>query len=318
MPFEPTLAQVRLKPWPKVPHFRCKDGMGTTRAAMMHRAAKRRRLRDQKEPDVEKEVEEEVEVKEVEEDSSHISLEQFQFIFNIVSETWNDFSTEEAHAVFNKTWEKLSPTHDHQLQSEDKRTNEESRRKRRRKRKGKRRRREQKRTYDVKPEASAAVGEPVAEAAAWPKPTQLQTNNLAKQSGVPNINWNRTSVAWQVKFPRIGPKGEKIGMTTRSFAVKKFMVPGRSEAEADAAALQAAKAFLAELAQKGIISEKAAAEKAQQKLAQCEVGGANRQFCIKPEDSEELERTAPSKRPWPGQRTRRRRRKWLRRPRSSL
>eukprot|EP00438_Fugacium_kawagutii_P009650 Skav214999 [mRNA] locus=scaffold508:957836:958435:- [translate_table: standard] len=41
----------------------------------------------------------------------------------------------------------------------------------------------------------------------------------------------------------------------RVFAVKKFLVPGRSEADADAAALEAAKALRAELVLQGILSE---------------------------------------------------------------
>ena len=47
----------------------------------------------------------------------------------------------------------------------------------------------------------------------------------------------------------------KTGRTGRKFSVKKFMVNGRSEAEADAAALEAAKAFHAELVRKGILKQ---------------------------------------------------------------
>eukprot|EP00438_Fugacium_kawagutii_P016104 Skav235793 [mRNA] locus=scaffold1267:61483:63575:+ [translate_table: standard] len=265
---------------------------------MMHCAAKRRRLKqNQKEPDLEEMAQE---------DTSHISFGQFQLIFNAVSETWNDFSAEEAQSVFNQTWAKLSSTHEHQLQSEEK-TKEESRRKRRRTRSGlkekkmtfkesgqesrrkrKRRRRRHKRTSVVpesqqteevkedtvagsagelaaradehKPTCSHAdesrgVGDHAAEVSEWPKPTRFQRNNLVKQSGVPHINWDRALVAWQWQYPRIDSNGKKNRRTGRAFAVKKFLVPGRSEADADAAALEAAKAFRADLVQQGILSE---------------------------------------------------------------
>eukprot|EP00438_Fugacium_kawagutii_P016107 Skav235796 [mRNA] locus=scaffold1267:107125:108351:+ [translate_table: standard] len=100
--------------------------------------------------------------------------------------------------------------------------------------------------------ASAAKPAPPAE---WPKPTQFRRNNLVKQSGVPHVSWNTPMVAWQVHYPTFDSKGKKNGSTGRYFAVKKFLVPGRSEAEADAEALEAAKAFRAELVQQGILSE---------------------------------------------------------------
>eukprot|EP00438_Fugacium_kawagutii_P009657 Skav215006 [mRNA] locus=scaffold508:1265116:1265847:- [translate_table: standard] len=80
-------------------------------------------------------------------------------------------------------------------------------------------------------------------------------HNLAKQSGVPHVQWNKASVAWQVNFQRLDSKGTKMGCTTRVFAVKNFLVPGCSEAEAEAAALEAAKAFRGELVQHGVLSE---------------------------------------------------------------
>eukprot|EP00438_Fugacium_kawagutii_P016491 Skav221147 [mRNA] locus=scaffold2925:96748:97752:+ [translate_table: standard] len=84
------------------------------------------------------------------------------------------------------------------------------------------------------------------------KPTQSQT--LVKQSGVKHVYWSRTQDAWRVVFPRLDSKGKQIGRTYRVFAVEQFLV-GRSQAEADTAALEAAKAFRAELVQKGILSE---------------------------------------------------------------
>ena len=87
------------------------------------------------------------------------------------------------------------------------------------------------------------------------KPSRFQRHNLVKQSGVPLVLWNRTCFAWEVKIPKYDSKGRRKGSTNRVFAVKKFMVNGRSEAEADAAALEAAKAFRAELVGKGILKE---------------------------------------------------------------
>ena len=86
------------------------------------------------------------------------------------------------------------------------------------------------------------------------KPARFMKKNLAKQSGIPNIRWN-ILCAWEVKFPKVDSKGKRSGWTNRKFSVKKFMGPGISEAQADAAALEAAKAFRAELVEKGILSE---------------------------------------------------------------
>eukprot|EP00438_Fugacium_kawagutii_P017934 Skav203941 [mRNA] locus=scaffold779:331657:332550:+ [translate_table: standard] len=100
----------------------------------------------------------------------------------------------------------------------------------------------------------ASAGEPAAPAEG-PKPFQFRRNNLVKQSGVRQVTWNRTMVAWKVNFPTFDSKGKTIGWTCRHFALKKFLVPGRSEAEADAAALEAAKAFRADLVQQGVLSQ---------------------------------------------------------------
>eukprot|EP00434_Breviolum_minutum_P001343 symbB.v1.2.001180.t2/scaffold60.1/size581591/20 len=88
-----------------------------------------------------------------------------------------------------------------------------------------------------------------------PKPTSFKRNNLVKQSGVQNVRWHPTCQAWTVDFHTYNQQGRKTGRTGRKFSVKKFMVNGRSEAEADAAALEAAKAFHAELVRKGILEE---------------------------------------------------------------
>ena len=87
------------------------------------------------------------------------------------------------------------------------------------------------------------------------KPAHFKRINVAKQSGVPNVIWNNTMQSWEVRFYEQDAKGQKTRQTGRKFSVKKFMGPGISEAQADAAALEAAKAFRAELVEKGILSE---------------------------------------------------------------
>ena len=88
-----------------------------------------------------------------------------------------------------------------------------------------------------------------------PKPSKFLRNNLVKQSGVPGVLWNRTCCAWKVRILKYDSKGKRKGETSRMFSVKKFKINGRNEAEADAAALEAAKAFRAELVHKGILQE---------------------------------------------------------------
>ena len=105
-------------------------------------------------------------------------------------------------------------------------------------------------------EAASAAPHAVAPASAEVlKPNKFLMHNLEKQSGVPGVLWNCTCCAWKVSIPKYDSKGKRKGETSRMFAVKKFMVNGRSEAEADAAALEAAKAFHAELVRKGILKE---------------------------------------------------------------
>eukprot|EP00435_Cladocopium_sp_Y103_P060998 s1156_g22.t1 len=115
---------------------------------------------------------------------------------------------------------------------------------------------------EVKPSDERITEAPIAVAAgehppppSWEqKPARFMRNNLVKQSGIPNIRWN-ILCAWEVKFPKVDSKGKRISWTNRKFSVKKFMGPGISEAQADAAALEAAKAFHAELVEKGILRE---------------------------------------------------------------
>ena len=87
------------------------------------------------------------------------------------------------------------------------------------------------------------------------KPNKFMRDNLVKQSGVQGVLWNRTCFAWEVQIPKYDSEGKRKGKTNRVFSIKKFMVNGRSEAEADAAALEAAKAFRAQLVHKGIVKE---------------------------------------------------------------
>ena len=86
------------------------------------------------------------------------------------------------------------------------------------------------------------------------KPHRWQRNNLAKQSGVPNVHWSKDR-AWQVLYPTSNKKGKRTARACRKFSLSKFMEKGLSEAQADAAALEAAKAFRSELVKQGILKE---------------------------------------------------------------
>ncbi|CAK9023869.1 unnamed protein product [Durusdinium trenchii] len=88
------------------------------------------------------------------------------------------------------------------------------------------------------------------------KPKRPHRPYLEKRSGIQNITWNRVCWAWEVGFPIFEQRGKKKnGYTTRQFALKKYMKDGHTESEADAAALEAAKAFRAEQVQKGVLKE---------------------------------------------------------------
>ena len=108
----------------------------------------------------------------------------------------------------------------------------------------------------VREAASAAPNAVLAPASAEVlKPNKFMRHNLVKQSGVPGVKWNSTCFAWEVPIPKYDSKSKRKGNTNRKFSISKFMVNGRNEAEADAAALEAAKAFHAELVRKGILEE---------------------------------------------------------------
>jgi len=85
------------------------------------------------------------------------------------------------------------------------------------------------------------------------KPAKLGRYRLAKQSGARGVLWCTQAFGWKVWFPKVDCKGNFITWTSRAFCVKKFMVSGGTEVEADAAALEAAMAFRTELVEKGII-----------------------------------------------------------------
>jgi hypothetical protein len=112
---------------------------------------------------------------------------------------------------------------------------------------------------DAKPSDQKAKETPVEEVAAEhppPPPAEqapyrVRRDNVAKQSGAPGVNWCRTAMACKVTFPKLDSKRKAVYRTHQCFALKKFMGPGITEAQADAAALEAAFAFRAELVKKG-------------------------------------------------------------------
>ncbi|CAK9001381.1 unnamed protein product [Durusdinium trenchii] len=87
------------------------------------------------------------------------------------------------------------------------------------------------------------------------KPTLFRRDNSGKQSGVSAVKWNKGCWAWEVNFPLFDKKGKTRGRTNRQFSLSKFMKEGVTETEADAAALEAAKAFRAELVKQGVLKE---------------------------------------------------------------
>ena len=87
------------------------------------------------------------------------------------------------------------------------------------------------------------------------KPVRFRRDNSGKQSGVPDVTWHPACWAWQIRFPLFDKRGKKNGRAGRKFSLSKFMKEGLTEAEADAAALEAAKAFRAELVKQGVLQE---------------------------------------------------------------
>ena len=105
------------------------------------------------------------------------------------------------------------------------------------------------------PSGAAAGVEPAGMAETTAKPNRFQRVNSAKQSGVADIAWHASCMSWQIRFPTFDKKGKKTGRAGRKFSLSQFMKQGLSEAEAEAAALEAAKAFRSELLKKGILKE---------------------------------------------------------------
>ena len=87
------------------------------------------------------------------------------------------------------------------------------------------------------------------------KPTRFRRDNSGKQSGVSAVKWNKGCWAWEVNFPLFDKKGKRTGRKARQFSLSKFMKEGLTETEADVAALEAAKAFRAELVKQGVLEE---------------------------------------------------------------
>ena len=107
--------------------------------------------------------------------------------------------------------------------------------------------------------ATGAVERPLGEPGAVPQlaqtPYRMTKNNVAKQSGVPGVRWQSSMWAWEVRCPKLDSKGKVIGTGGRAFSISSFMKQGLTEDEADAAALEAAKAFRADLVRQGLVKE---------------------------------------------------------------
>ena len=86
-------------------------------------------------------------------------------------------------------------------------------------------------------------------------PSKIMRHNVAKQSGVPGVNWINLKWAWHVVCPKLDDRGKITGKTCRSFSIRSFMKQGLTEDEAEAAALEAAKAFRAQLVAQGLVKE---------------------------------------------------------------
>ena len=85
---------------------------------------------------------------------------------------------------------------------------------------------------------------------------------LSRQSGVPNIHWNREMLVWHLQWRESGKKKKKIG-----FSIRKFLEQSLSEDEAVEAALREAKAHREELVRKGVLKPPEAVKPAQGKYS---------------------------------------------------
>eukprot|EP00931_Biecheleriopsis_adriatica_P027778 TRINITY_DN1663_c0_g1_i9.p1 TRINITY_DN1663_c0_g1~~TRINITY_DN1663_c0_g1_i9.p1 ORF type:complete len:877 (-),score=230.09 TRINITY_DN1663_c0_g1_i9:59-2689(-) len=79
----------------------------------------------------------------------------------------------------------------------------------------------------------------------------LGHGRISKQSGTPGILWQQSMASWRVAY-----KDLKAGKVKKlSFPVRKYRTPGRTEDEADQAALRAAEAARRALIKKGLMKE---------------------------------------------------------------
>ena len=108
---------------------------------------------------------------------------------------------------------------------------------------------------EVEGKVERPLGEPGAVPQLAQTPSKIMRHNVAKQSGVPGVTWNGSMWAWEVRWPKLDAKGKIKGQTGRGFSISSFMKQGLTEDEADAAALEAAKAFRADLVRQGLVKE---------------------------------------------------------------
>ena len=110
-----------------------------------------------------------------------------------------------------------------------------------------------------RPVNGAAPGQSASLVSAAPnhgvKPAKVLAKQQEKQSGVPGISWQKSNFCWQLRWTEKGKKGSST-RHKHIFGISKFMKDGLNEAEAEAAALEAAKAFRAQLVAQGRIKEK--------------------------------------------------------------
>ena len=108
---------------------------------------------------------------------------------------------------------------------------------------------------EVEGKVERPLGEPGAVPQLAQTPSKIMRHNVAKQSGVPGVLWNGSMWAWEVRCPKLDAKGRIVGKTNRAFSISSFMKQGLTEDEADATALEAAKAFRADLVRQGLVKE---------------------------------------------------------------
>ncbi|CAJ1364800.1 unnamed protein product [Effrenium voratum] len=87
------------------------------------------------------------------------------------------------------------------------------------------------------------------------KPAKVLAKQQEKQSGVPGISWQISRFCWQLGWTEKDKKGGSA-RHIQNFTISSFMKQGLNEVEAEAAALEAAKAFRADLVARGRIKEK--------------------------------------------------------------